>query len=94
MATSDSFFDRILVPVDFSPASDDLIDSGHAVRVGNQHLDFAPASTRSVQIAAALARQHGSNVLLVHATPTLDYSAMYTGPAGLALPGKNRGRDP
>jgi nucleotide-binding universal stress UspA family protein len=79
-------FRRILVPVDFSRASDALAESGMAVKVGTQFLDFAPASMRSVRMAAALARAGSSELLLVHATPPLNYSVMYTGPAGVSLP--------
>jgi len=79
-------FRRILVPVDFFSASDALAEAGMAVKVGTQYLDFAPASMRSVQMAAALARAGGAELLLVHATPTLNYSVMYTGPAGVSLP--------
>jgi nucleotide-binding universal stress UspA family protein len=86
MPNVSSHFRRILVPVDFSRASNELIDEGKAVKVGSQYLDFAPASTRSVRLAAALARDSNSELLLVHATPTLNYSAMYTGPAGVSLP--------
>lgn len=86
MASSN--FQRILVPVDFSRASAELIESGQAVAVGEQHIDFAPASIRAVGIAAAIARRaEGTpNLRLVHATPALNYSAMYTGPTGVNLP--------
>lgn len=88
MPTVSSHFKRILVPVDFSAASEELIESGKAAKVGSQHLDFAPASTRSVRLAAALARSGDCEIHLVHATPTLGYSKMYTGPAGVSLPAK------
>ncbi len=81
-----TLFQRILVPVDFSAASDELVASGRAMRVGNQSIDFAPASMRSIELAAALARAYGGRLRLIHATPTLNYSAMYTPPAGVALP--------
>ena len=82
-----SHFERILVPVDFSAASDELIEAGKAIHVGNQHLDFAPASAKSIKYAASIARgAKNGRLLLVHATPTLDYSTLYTGPTGIALP--------
>lgn len=88
MSTVSAHFERILVPVDFSAASEELIESGKAVSIGSQHIDFAPASTRAVRLAAALARSGECEIHLVHATPTLSYSKMYTGPAGVSLPAK------
>ncbi len=81
-------FQRILVPVDFYDASEEVIEAGKAVQVGNQLVDFAPASLRSIRLASRIAAGAGgeSQLLLVHATPTLNYSAMYTGPAGVNLP--------
>ena len=81
-------FRRILVPVDFQDAADDVVEAGKAVKVGNHFIDFAPASLRSIQIASRIARGggEGNQILLVHATPTLAYSSMYTGTAGVSLP--------
>lgn len=76
-------FERIVVPVDFQPASEEVIDAGKAIEVGNHQLEFAPASVRAVQLAAALARAGGGRLLMVHATPPMQYSAMYTGPVSV-----------
>lgn len=88
MSDLSTHFRRIIVPVDFSPASDEHIAAGHALKVGNQHIEVAPASAKSIELGAALARAAGNQakMRMVHATPTLDYSTMYTGPAGVALP--------
>lgn len=85
-APAGQVFKRILVPVDFAASSDD--DSEHAVEVGNQLIDFSPASLDAVRTAAMVARVSGGELRFVHATPNLDYSAMYTGPTGASLPAK------
>jgi nucleotide-binding universal stress UspA family protein len=73
-------FHRILVPVDFLPASDEAIQSGQATKVGNHELEFAPASIRAVRLAAALARSGGGKLTMLHATPAMQSSVVYTGP--------------
>lgn len=78
-------FKRILVPVDFAPSED---DSSHALVVGEQRVDLSPSSLDAVKTAALVARTTGGEMRLVHATPNLDYSTMYTGPTGVSLPGK------
>jgi nucleotide-binding universal stress UspA family protein len=83
MATISDHFVRILVPVDFAPASDEDIAAGKAVAVGDHHLEFAPASLRSVELAAALARASAGKLRMVHATPAMQTSSIYTGPISL-----------
>lgn len=76
-------FTKILVPVDFEPASDEAVEQGRAVPAGEHHVEFSPASLRAVEVAADLARQSKGKLLLVHITPTMHSSAMYTGPVSL-----------
>ena len=76
-------FERIVVPVDFQPASDEVVEAGNAIEIGNHQLEFAPASVRAVRLAATLARAGGGRILMVHATPPMQYSAMYTGPVSV-----------
>lgn len=72
-------FAKILVPIDFSPASDEHIAAGQAVEIEGQHIEFAPSSLRSVSLAADLARASLGTVVLLHVTPALNYSTMYAG---------------
>jgi nucleotide-binding universal stress UspA family protein len=83
MTPTSDHFERIVVPVDFQPASDEVVEAGMAVEVGNHQLEFAPASARAVRLAATLARAGGGRILMVHATPPMQYSAMYTGPVSV-----------
>lgn len=76
-------FQRILVPVDFAPATEETVEAGQAVEVGNQELEFAPASERAVQIAAGIARGSGGILRMIHATPPLQMGSIYTGPVGV-----------
>ena len=39
-------FTKILVPVDFEPASDEAVEQGRAVPAGEHHVEFSPASLR------------------------------------------------
>jgi nucleotide-binding universal stress UspA family protein len=73
-------FARILVPVDFVPASDEAIAAGTAVLAGEQHVEISAATRRAVQLAADLARQSGGKLYIVHATPPMQMGAIYTGP--------------
>lgn len=78
-------FHRILVPIDFSPASDEHIAAGLAVEVDGQHIEFAPSSLRSVSLAADLARASLGTLVLLHVTPALSYSSMYAGNMRIGL---------
>lgn len=78
-------FARILVPIDFQPASDEQIAAGHAVLVEQQYIDYAPASLRSIALAAGLAKLSGGKIVLLHVTPPLAYSSMYTGTLAVGL---------
>jgi nucleotide-binding universal stress UspA family protein len=70
-------FQRVLVPVDFAEATDDVVAAGHTVRVGNVEVEFAPASARSLELAASLVAADGE-VRVVHATPALERTSVYT----------------
>jgi len=78
-------FSRILVPIDFQPATDEQIAAGQAVLVEKQYIDYAPASLRSVGLAASLASLTGGSLILLHVTPPLAYSSMYTGSLSVGL---------
>lgn len=78
-ATKATPFARILVPIDFAAASEEEIESGHALLVDNQYIDYAPASRRALDVAASLARLSGGTVRLLHVTPQLNYNALYAG---------------
>ena len=78
-------FARILVPVDFQPATDEQIAAGQAVLVEKQYIDYAPASLRSIALAASLAGLTGGSLILLHVTPPLAYSSMYTGSLTVGL---------
>lgn len=74
-------FAHILVPIDFATATDDQIAAGHAIQVDGQYIDYAPASQRALELAAGLARLSGGAIHLLHVTPQLNYSPLYTGAA-------------
>jgi nucleotide-binding universal stress UspA family protein len=77
-------FRRVLVPVDFSRATDQLIASGEAIRIGDDlHIEVSPASARAIGIGVGLCAPDGE-VRLVHATPALEHGSLYGGTAGLA----------
>jgi nucleotide-binding universal stress UspA family protein len=77
-------FERILVPVDFEPASDEAVESGVAIDAAGQHIELSPASVQAVEIAAALARSsEGGKLWLLHVTPLFQRATMYTGPVSL-----------
>ncbi len=78
-------FARILVPIDFQPATDEQIAAGQAVLVEQQYIDYAPASLRSIALAAGLAKLSGGKIVLLHVTPPLAYSSMYTGTLAVGL---------
>ena len=78
-----SVFAKILVPVDFSPASDEAITAGTAVCAGEQHIEISPATRRAMELASALARESKGKLFIVHATPPLQMGAVYTGPIGV-----------
>lgn len=79
MSATATPFARILVPIDFAAASDEQIESGHALLVDNQYIDYAPASRRALKVASDLARLSGGTVRLLHVTPQLNYNALYAG---------------
>jgi nucleotide-binding universal stress UspA family protein len=75
-------FQRVLVPVDFSRATDQLIADGKAIEVGEGlHIDISPASARSIETAVQLCHPKGV-VRLLHATPALEHTSLYGGNFG------------
>jgi nucleotide-binding universal stress UspA family protein len=72
------FFARILVPIDFQPATDEHIAAGEVLRVGERSVDLSPGSLRSIATATGLSTLSGGSVIFLHVTPSLAYSAMYT----------------
>jgi nucleotide-binding universal stress UspA family protein len=81
--TNSGAFGHILVPVDFIPADQDAVEAGRALEVGNQALEFSPASEESVRLAAAVARGSGGTIRLLHATPAMNLGSMYHGPVSV-----------
>ena len=76
-------FKRVLVPVDFSRATDQLIADGNAIKIGEDlHIEVSPASAQAIEIAVGLCDEQGE-VRLVHATPALEQGSVYGGAAGL-----------
>ncbi len=76
-------FNRILVPVDFSEATDDMINAGRATPIGEGvHVEVAEQSVQALQLARGLVAE-GGEIRLIHATPPLERSGIYGGPAGL-----------
>jgi nucleotide-binding universal stress UspA family protein len=75
-------FQRVLVPVDFSRATDQLIADGKAIEVEDGlHIDISPASARSIETAVRLCDPNGT-VRLLHATPALEHTSLYGGNFG------------
>ena len=66
-------------------ATDEQIAAGQAVLVEKQYIDYAPASLRSIALAANLASLSGGSLVLLHVTPPLAYSSMYTGSLTIGL---------
>lgn len=85
MTTPRAPFTRIMVPIDFSPASDEHIAAGQAVEIDGQYIEFAESSLRSVSLAADLARASLGTLVLLHVTPALNYSSMYAGNLRIGL---------
>lgn len=85
MAADPEFFRRILVPVDFAEADDDEVSSdvSTVVEVDGHRITFATASIRALQLATALARASGGSLRLLHATPAMQTSSIYTGPVAV-----------
>lgn len=72
-------FERILLPVDFSAASRDIINSGLAHEVNDKLvIEVAPTSLESLALADQLVVPEGE-IRLVHATPALDHTSVYGG---------------
>jgi len=77
-------FHRILVPVDFVDAGDEDTEKGaQAVTVEDHKIVFTGPTLRAIALATSLARFYGSTVRLVHSTPPLQASAVYSGPITL-----------
>ncbi len=77
-------FHRILVPVDFVDAGDEETEKGaQSVAVDDHKIVFTAPTLRAIALATSLARFYGSTVRLVHSTPPLQTSAVYSGPISL-----------
>jgi nucleotide-binding universal stress UspA family protein len=76
-------FERILVPVDLFPASEEAIADGSAIPAADQHVEVSAATRRSLELAAELARSSGGTLRILHATPPLHVGTLYTGPVGV-----------
>jgi len=88
MTDSPRSFTRILVPIDFAAADEAQIEAGHAIQVGDQQIEYAPASRAALELATNLARLSGGTVYLFHVTPQLTHNSLYSGgAASLALSG-------
>lgn len=79
-------FKRILVPVDFEPATDEAVESGVAIDAAGQHVTLSPASIAAVEMAAGLVRVGaGGKLYLLHVTPAFQRASMYSGPVALPV---------
>ena len=77
-------FHRILVPVDFVDAGDEESEKGSlTVGVEAHQVVFTAPTVRAVALATSLGRSYGSTVRIVHSTPPLQTSAVYSGPVSL-----------
>jgi nucleotide-binding universal stress UspA family protein len=78
------YFRRILVPVDFAEADEgDETDPSLIIEIHGHRIAFATSSVRAVQLAAGLARASGGALRLIHATPPMQTSSIYTGPVAV-----------
>lgn len=81
---SHEIFKRILVPVDFVDAGDEALDEGaEAVTVGDHRIVFTAPTLRALELATAIGRAYGSTVRMVHSTPPMQTSTVYSGPVSL-----------
>ncbi len=80
---AEQHFQRILVPIDFQPASEEAIAAGRAVTAGGQEVEFSPASLKALSMAVQLAGASKGTITLLHVTPPLQSTTMYTGPVAL-----------
>ena len=77
-------FHRILVPVDFVDAGDEETEKGsQSVAVEDHKIVFTEPTLRAIAMATSLGRFYGSTVRLVHSTPPLQTSTVYSGPISL-----------
>jgi nucleotide-binding universal stress UspA family protein len=78
------YFRRILVPVDFAEADEgDQTDPSLVVEIHGHRIAFATSSVRAIQLASGLARASGGKLRLIHATPPMQTSSIYTGPVAV-----------
>lgn len=80
-----ALFKRALVPVDFGEATQEHINSGHALEISEGvHVELSPASIRAIEIGNDMVgRDSNGGLRMVHATPPLDPTPMYGGTMGL-----------
>ena len=76
-------FERILVPIDLIPASEEAIADGSAIPAADQHVEVSGPTRRSLELAAELTRSSGGTLRILHATPPLQVGTVYTGPMGV-----------
>lgn len=82
--TASTAFKRILVPVDFVDAGDEELDEGaQAVIVSDHRIVFTAPTLKAVTLATSIGRPYGSTVRLIHSTPPLQTSTVYSGPVSL-----------
>jgi nucleotide-binding universal stress UspA family protein len=79
---STAAFETVVVPLEFVVAAEG--DPG-ALEAGGYRLVLHPATRRSLEIGAQLARD-GGKLVLVHATPSLVHASLYASPEGTWLP--------
>ncbi|MCA9710819.1 MAG: universal stress protein [Myxococcales bacterium] len=84
MSDASKMFERILVPVDFVDAGDDEIEEGTlSVVVEDHNIVFTAPTLRALELAASIGRAYGSTIRMVHSTPPLQTSTVYSGPVSL-----------
>src|SRR5688572_19910703 len=80
------FLREILVPVDFGPPKDDSLGPVDVVVANEQRFEINRATTDALKFVARLAEAMRAHVRLLHITPSLRASEIYTGP--ISVPGE------
>ena len=80
------FFRRIVVPLDFQEAdeSDEEVPGEVVLEAGSHKIAFAGSTLHAIDLATSIARRHHGTLRLVHATPPMQTSNIYSGPARIA----------
>lgn len=79
-------FQRILVPIDFTEDVDVTVHSGFEVETDGGKVAVAPASARSLELAASIVAPEGT-LQLVHVTPSYDTARVYGGSSSMGVLG-------